>query len=84
MSNLITGRDSNNIERVINVDASGNLQVDIVSGGGGSTGEINNAVGTNTLAGPGKCLSIAGTDASGNIRELNVDSSGNLQVDINS
>jgi hypothetical protein len=43
---------------------------------------IDDAVGTDGSTGPSKVLSVGGTDGSGNVQEIAVDSSGNVQVDL--
>ena len=43
---------------------------------------IDDVVGTDSSTGPGKCISIGGTESGGNIQELLVDSTGHLQVDV--
>ena len=45
-------------------------------------GNIPNVIGTSGIAGPSKCLSIAGTRSGGALRELLVDSDGHLQIDV--
>ena len=44
--------------------------------------QIEKCVGQDGSTGPLRCLSIAGTSGLGNIQEIAVDSSGNLQVDL--
>ena len=43
---------------------------------------IDDAVGTDGSTGPTKAISIAGTESGGNLQEIAVDSSGNVQVDV--
>jgi len=43
---------------------------------------IDDVVGTDGSTGPGKCISIGGTESGGNIQELLVDSAGHLQIDV--
>ncbi len=43
---------------------------------------IDDVVGTDGTTGPGKCISIGGTESGGNIQELLVDSAGHLQIDV--
>ena len=43
---------------------------------------IDDVVGTDGATGPGKCLSMAGTESGGAIQELLVDSAGHLQIDV--
>ena len=43
---------------------------------------IGTAVGTDGSTGPAKVMSVGGTDGSGNVQEIAVDSSGNVQVDL--
>merc|ERR1712224_519621 len=43
---------------------------------------IDDVVGTDGSTGPSKVMSIGGTDSSGNIHELLVDSAGHLQIDL--
>jgi len=43
---------------------------------------IGTAVGTDGSTGPAKVVSVGGTDGSGNVQEIAVDSSGNVQVDL--
>ena len=43
---------------------------------------IGTAVGTDGSTGPAKVVSVGGTDGSGNVQEISVDSSGNVQVDL--
>ena len=43
---------------------------------------FQNVVGTSTVTGPTNCLSIAGTQSGGVLKELLVDSDGNLQIDV--
>ncbi len=47
-----------------------------------NTTDIPNVIGTDGAAGPTKALSIGGTDGSGNLQEISVDTDGQLQVDI--
>lgn len=46
-----------------------------------NTTDLNNAIGTDGAVGPTRAMSIAGTNA-GNLQEIAVDATGNLQVDI--
>lgn len=73
---LILGTDGANYQ-VISTDASGHLQVDVLTGGGGGTlvtdGEAVDVADTGVL--------ILGTDGT-NYQILHTDSDGNLQVDI--
>ncbi len=43
--------------------------------------DIPNVIGTDGAAGPTKAVSVAGTEAGGNMQELLVDSDGHLQID---
>ena len=43
---------------------------------------IDDVVGTDGSTGPGKCLSMAGTESGGAIQELLVDANGHLQIDV--
>ena len=43
---------------------------------------IDDVVGTDGSTGPGKCISMGGTESGGNIQELLVDSDGHLQIDV--
>jgi len=46
-----------------------------------NTVDLPNVIGTDGAAGPSKALSVAGTEAGGNLQELLVDSDGHLQID---
>jgi hypothetical protein len=46
------------------------------------TANLQNTHGTDGATGPSRALSIAGTEGGGNLQEIAVDSTGNLQVDI--
>lgn len=46
------------------------------------TTDIPNVLGTDGNAGPSKALSVAGTQATGELQELQVDADGQLQVDV--
>jgi len=87
----------------IQVDADGQLQVDVISSALPSgaateatlatvdtscdnietaTTDIPNVIGTDGAAGPTKALSVAGTQATGELQEVQVDADGQLQVDV--
>ncbi len=47
-----------------------------------NTVDIPNVIGTDGAAGPTKALSVGGTQSSGELEELRVDSDGHLQIDV--
>ena len=68
------------------INASSQLQVEIAAGGfGGAVSHVgltalNTSIGTDGNAGPANAVSVAGTDGSGNLQELAVDTDGRLET----
>lgn len=84
-------RDAAGNERGVNIDASNRLTViadlgatdnTVLDNIDTNTSDIVNVIGTDGSAGPSKVISIGGTQASGEIEELRVDSDGHLQIDV--
>jgi hypothetical protein len=70
---VIAGSDGTNVQQ-IKTDADGNLQVDVLSGGGGADATAGSAV---IATGP-QIMGSDGTDA----RRIKTDAAGELQVDV--
>lgn len=68
------------------INASSQLQVEIAAGGfGGAVSHVgltalNTSIGTDGNAAPANAVSVAGTDGSGDLRELSVDTDGRLET----
>jgi hypothetical protein len=70
----------------LRVDGDGHPQVDVLSSalptGAATEATLASVVGTDGAAGPASAVSIAGTEAGGNLQEVLVDAAGHLQVDV--
>lgn len=75
----VSGTDSGNLVRPLRTNTSGQLEVAVVSGGGGS-GDIDNGQQAAGAVLTGRPVSTSGTDSGGVVRVLRTDASGLLQT----